>query len=134
MFQKALAKKHSGKKGFTLIEMIVVIAIIAVLIALVAPMMLRYLDTAKDTKANAAAKSAYTAAQAYVAEEAMKNNKITADLTSEQITEVMKFLDNNSGITIKAVVIENGNVKSATVTVDGKDVTYPIPPTTPDTP
>lgn len=56
------------KRGFTLIEMIVVIAIIAVIIAIVAPMMLRYIESADDVKYNAAAKNLYTAAQAYVAE------------------------------------------------------------------
>ena len=69
MFQKYLTKTR--KKGFTLIEMIVVIAIIAVLIALVAPLMTRYIGTAKQTKADAAAKSLYTAAQAYVAEQVL---------------------------------------------------------------
>ena len=53
MFQKYLTKTR--KKGFTLIEMIVVIAIIAVLIALVAPLMTKYIATAKQAKADGAA-------------------------------------------------------------------------------
>ena len=58
MFQKYLTKTR--KKGFTLIEMIVVIAIIAVLIALVAPLMTKYIATARQAKADGAAKSIYT--------------------------------------------------------------------------
>ena len=61
--------KNRRRRGFTLIEMIVVIAIIAVLIALVAPLMTKYIATAKETRYRAAAKQLYTAAQAYIAEE-----------------------------------------------------------------
>ena len=61
--------KKDRRRGFTLLEMIVVIAIIAVLIALVAPLMTRYITTAKEMKYQAAAKQLCTAGQAYVAEE-----------------------------------------------------------------
>ena len=60
--------KNRRRRGFTLIEMIVVIAIIAVLIALVAPLMTRYITNAKELRYQAAAKELYTAGQAYVAE------------------------------------------------------------------
>ena len=60
--------KNRRRRGFTLIEMIVVIAIIAVLIALVAPLMTRYITNAKELRYKAAAKELYTAGQAYVAE------------------------------------------------------------------
>lgn len=65
---KKLMKKLKEKKGFTLIEMIIVIAIIAVLIALIAPNLQKYLNTAKQTTANAGAKTIYTSANAYLVE------------------------------------------------------------------
>lgn len=43
--------QHSGRSGFTLIEMIVVILVIAVLAALVAPNVFRHVGTAKDAAA-----------------------------------------------------------------------------------
>ena len=61
-------KRKTGRAGFTLIEMIVVIAIIAVLIALAAPLVTRYVATAKQARADAAAKSLCTAADAWLAE------------------------------------------------------------------
>jgi len=114
--------KMKNKKGFTLIEMIVVIAIIAILIAMVAPSITKYINTAKVTKANGAAKSVYTAAQAYIAEETLKGNTVT-EVTD---TQALAFLDNTQGVVIKSITISGGAVTEVTLTVDGIEGTYPL--------
>lgn len=61
---KFLAKMRS-KKGFTLIELIVVIAIIGVLMAILIPSLIGYINTSRIRQAEANAKTAYNAAVAY---------------------------------------------------------------------
>ncbi len=55
-------KKLLNKKGFTLIELIVVIAIIAILAAILIPALLNYLNAAQVAKNQSNARSNYTAA------------------------------------------------------------------------
>ncbi|MDU7029887.1 prepilin-type N-terminal cleavage/methylation domain-containing protein [Robinsoniella peoriensis] len=60
-----LREKLKNKKGFTLVEMIVVLAIIGILIALVAPNVARIIKDGQETADSARAKNFMTAAQAY---------------------------------------------------------------------
>ena len=123
MFQKYLTKTRN--KGFTLIEMIVVIAIIAVLIALVAPLMTKYIATARQAKADGAAKSLYTAAEAVIAEETL--NGTTSFVESDVASDALGYIDNNSAITSKSVTISDGAVAKAEVTMDdGASGAYPL--------
>ena len=58
----------SRKRGFTLIELMVVVLIVAVLAAVLVPMMRGRIDAAKWSEANAACAQIRTAIRAYVAE------------------------------------------------------------------
>jgi len=65
--KKLLAKLKANKKGFTLVELIVVIAIIGVLALILVPNMLKFIGDSKQKSALANAKTIYNAASAAAA-------------------------------------------------------------------
>ena len=62
--------KKEGKKGFTLIELMIVIAIIGILAAIAIPQFVTYRQRAYNAEAKAELKSFYTACQAYFSDSA----------------------------------------------------------------
>lgn len=72
-----LAKKK--KKGFTLIEMIVVMAIIAILAAILIPMLSKYMTDATQTTGSSTARSGYTAAAAWASSKMRAGAIVAAD-------------------------------------------------------
>ena len=69
-----------GKKGFTLIELMVVILIVAILAAVAIPMLRARIDRAKWSEANASCGTIWTAVRAYVAEKGPDYSDFATDL------------------------------------------------------
>ena len=67
----------TSKKGFTLVELIVVLVILAILAAMLVPALVGYIDRAKKEKEYQAASTVYAAAQA-LATEAYGKDKTSA--------------------------------------------------------
>lgn len=117
MFEKLCALKN--KKGFTLIEMLVVIAIIAVLVAIVVPVV-----TGSSKKASAAADAAnLRSAEASVAilvinGELDADTYTAADLASHGIDIPANAKSDNS-LEFKCVVADDGQI---TVTYGDKTI------------
>lgn len=90
----------SSKKGFTLVELIVVLVILAILAAMLVPALVGYIDRAKKEKEFQAASTVYTAAQA-LATEAYGQGKTSAQAEpyAENVTEIKKL----TGIDVDAV-------------------------------
>ena len=73
--------KNSNKKGFTLVELVVVIAIIGVLAAILVPSMMGYVKKSRLKTANGNAKTAYNGVSEYIADLETQGNLKSADAT-----------------------------------------------------
>ena len=133
---KSLGKRYSAlknnkKKGFTLLELVVVIAIMAVLALVLVPNLTAYIQKADDAKVKANMKSVHTAAELAV----QSNVKDIAheDNAEDLAEEIEKYANLEAGdVEVVATVgtdqdvyyITTSDQKSLTVTFATDRVTY----------
>ncbi len=109
----------SSKKGFTLVELIVVLVILAVLAAMLVPALVGYIDRAKKEKEYQAASTVYAAVQALATETYGKDGKLTvADAKSTFTREQVKEL---TGVTVNDVQY---SVKGSSTKIDEYTINY----------
>lgn len=77
--------RNKKKKGFTLVELIVVLVILAILAALLIPALTGYIDTANEKKVTAEARTALMACQTVVSDVYGETGKAPTD--AEMLTE-----------------------------------------------
>lgn len=88
-----MKKFRKNKKGFTLVEVIVVLVILAILIAIAVPSVMKYIDDANEAKYLAEARAVYVAAEAEVTKDYADDRNLNGSIygTDETIeTEVEK--------------------------------------------
>ena len=109
----------SSKKGFTLVELIVVLVILAVLAAMLVPALVGYIDRAKKEKEYQAASTVYAAAQALATETYGKGGTLaTADAKSTFTRDQVKEL---TGVTVNDIKYI---VKGDTTNIDKYTINY----------
>ena len=122
MFKKL---KENKKKGFTLVELIVVLVILAILAALLIPALTGYIDKAKEKDVIAETRQAVMATQTLVDEkyatQDVKANNIDfdKDITEAKVQELAEVKG-----TITDVTIDTGKVTQLKYTKSGKTCTY----------
>lgn len=120
-------KKLKEKKGFTLVELIVVLVILAILAALLIPALTKYIDKAKEKDIIAETRQVVMAAQTLTDEAYAKNDVNGAveygndqDVTQEAVADLAEVTPGN----ITSVTITGAKVTGVTYTKKGKICTY----------
>lgn len=100
----------SSKKGFTLVELIVVIVILAVLAAMLVPALIGYVDRAKKEKDYQTASTVYAAAQAAITEGYAKG-----EITKPASGATATITQSNTTV-LELAGVSSGKVKSFSFT------------------
>lgn len=98
--------KENRKKGFTLVELIVVLVILAILAALLVPALTGYIDKAKQKRVVAETRQCVMAAQTLIDEEYAKDNQTPATIIATVTDEKIKKLADVPG-TVTALAADN---------------------------
>ena len=119
-------KKLKDKKGFTLVELIVVLVILAILAALLVPALTGYIDKARNKQIIAETRSAVMAAQTLVDEAYAKSSQAVKE-TETADDRNAKVVVGDKEVTYKAIaelaelpVDDSGKTQITGVKIDGK--------------
>ncbi len=123
MFKKVWDKRKD-KKGFTLVELIVVLIILAILAALLIPALTGYIDKAKEKQIIAETRQAVMAAQT-LADEEYATGKTDAEIKTVLEAENCKAIKELGEVkgTISDITVSKGKITGLKYT-RGKTCTY----------
>lgn len=120
--------KNNNKKGFTLVELIVVLVILAILAALLIPALTGYIDKAKEKQIIAETRQCVMAAQTLVDEAYGTKDvggAVTVGASSADVlhSDIEKLAEVANG-TVSDVKVTNAKVSQLKYTAHGKICTY----------
>lgn len=98
-----MKKFKKNKKGFTLVEVVVVLVIIAILIAIAVPSVMKYIDDANEAKYLAEARAVYIATEAELTKDYADNKAVdfsiykTTTVTKPTVADLKKAVASAAG-------------------------------------
>lgn len=126
MYQLMLNRKQS-RKGFTLVEVIVVLVILAILAAIMIPSMVKWIDKAKEKSVLVEARAVLLAAQTLASEQYATNataTTVAVGASGDTGTNTVYGLSQVKG-TIGTITVAAGTVTNVVYTdTTGKKATY----------
>ena len=121
-------KKLKDKKGFTLVELIVVLVILAILAALLIPALTGYIDKAKEKAIIAETRQVVVAAQT-LGDEAYATKSVGTDIVfgadkDVTLADVAKLAEVSPTDNIKTITWANGKISHVQYAKGGKTCDY----------
>lgn len=122
--------KKNDKKGFTLVELIVVLVILAILAALLIPALTGYIDKAKQKQIVAETRQSVMAAQTLADEEYAKGTTDPDIVTALTDIKVKTLADVPTDAAISEIAVKGGKITKLTYTRNSLKCTYEVDTTT----
>ena len=111
-----MKKFRKNKKGFTLVEVVVVLVIIAILIAIAVPSVMKYIDDANEAKYLAEARAVYIATEAELTKDYADNKAVDFSIYENKTgTDFITELETATGFTtITSVTVDTKKIDDTT--------------------